>query len=277
MPKVGKLPTKKAEAEPWDVLCVDLIGPYTIERKGQKPLKLHCLTMIDPATGWFEIAQIKNKTAMEVANMAELTWLTRYPWPTQVTLDRGKEFMGEFARMCKQDYGVKRKPITTRNPQANSIIERVHKTIGDMIRTMQVQNMDDEDPLEGVLAAAAFGVRATFHTTLQATPAQLVFGRDSILNIKHEANWKYIKERKQLLINKNNEKENSKRRQHTYQVGDKVLVENYNHRKFGDDPFIGPFRITKVNNNGTVQLRQRLTRGNQFQVWNIRRIKPYRD
>jgi hypothetical protein len=32
-------------------------------------------------------------------------------------------------------YGLKLKPITTRNPQANAIIERVHQTIGNIIRT----------------------------------------------------------------------------------------------------------------------------------------------
>ena len=40
------------------------------------------------------------------------------------------------------------------------------------------------------------------HTTLQATPAQLVFGRDAILNVKFEADWNLIKQRKQTLINK---------------------------------------------------------------------------
>ena len=53
--KYGHLPEKEAEAEPWDKLCVDLIGPYTIKRNQQPPLKLWCVTMIDPATGWFEI------------------------------------------------------------------------------------------------------------------------------------------------------------------------------------------------------------------------------
>ena len=235
--------------------------------------------MIDPATGWFEIIQIRNKGAMEIANQVELNWLCRYPWPTQIIVDRGREFMGEFLRMCHNDYGIKTKPITTRNPQANSIIERVHKTIRDMIRSAQPQELGDEveDPLEGVLAAVAFGVRATYHTTLQATPAQLVFGRDSILNIKHEANWEHIRQRKQTLINQNNERENDKRREHTYQVGDKVLVENYNHRKFGKDAFIGPYTILKVNNNGSVQLNKRLSRGNLTQTWNIRKLKPYKE
>jgi hypothetical protein len=30
--KYGHLPPKEAEADPWDILCVDLIGPYTIKR-----------------------------------------------------------------------------------------------------------------------------------------------------------------------------------------------------------------------------------------------------
>ena len=30
--KYGHLPAKQAEVDPWEVLCVDLIGPYTIKR-----------------------------------------------------------------------------------------------------------------------------------------------------------------------------------------------------------------------------------------------------
>ena len=50
----GKLPEKLCETEPWHTLCVDLIGPYTIKGKDKSELDFMCLTMIDPATGWFE-------------------------------------------------------------------------------------------------------------------------------------------------------------------------------------------------------------------------------
>jgi hypothetical protein len=44
------------------------------------------------------------------------------------------------------DYEVKKKPITTRNPQANAIVERVHQTIGNIIRTFELhENYLDED------------------------------------------------------------------------------------------------------------------------------------
>ena len=46
------------------------------------------------------------------------------------------------------------------------------------------------------------------HNTIQYTPSQLVFGRDAILNINQETNWQLIKQLKQALINKGNQKEN---------------------------------------------------------------------
>ena len=95
--------------------------------------------------------------------------------------------MAEFAKMCHNEYGLKRKPITTRNPQSNAIIERIHQTIGNIIRTFDVSNIVNNDPWSGILAAIMFAVRATYHTTLQASPMQLVLGRDATLKIKHVA------------------------------------------------------------------------------------------
>jgi transposase InsO family protein len=274
--KYGKLPIKEAEAEPWDVLCVDLIGPYYIKRKGKSQLTLWAVTMIDPATSWFEITEIKTKDAATVANAVEQTWLTRYPWPTQIVYDKGPEFMAEFARMVTNDYGLKRRPISTRNPQANAILERVHQTIGNCIRTFQVAEnyLDEDDPWSGILAATRFAIRATYHTTLSATPMQLVFGRDAILNVQFEADWRLIKERKQRLIRQNNARENRKRKDHTYKVNDKVLLQNDGTSgKFQGDAYLGPYTVMQVNDNGTV----RLNRGAYIETVNIRRIKPFRE
>jgi len=81
-----------------------LIGPYPIPTKGHKktkdtkPLQLWAVPMIDPATGWIKIKEITTKCANVIANVLEKTWLTRYPRPSVVTLDRGKEFMAEVTK-----------------------------------------------------------------------------------------------------------------------------------------------------------------------------------
>lgn len=281
--KYGHLPAKEAEAEPWDKLCVDMIGPYTI--KGKKPLMLWCVTMIDAATGWFEMQHVKDKEAITVAAVVETTWLTRYPWPTQLIFDKGKEFMGDFAAMITNDYGIERKGTTVRNPQANAVLERIHQTLGNIIRTFQLQDdpymdtcMDAHDPWADILSAAMFALRATYHTTLQATPVQLVFGRDAIINTVVntvvEANWQLIKERKQQIINKNNAYENKQRIDHTYKVKDKVMcIGKPTLAKFGTDPWDGPHEIMKLHDNGTVSLKK----GVVIETVNIRQIKPYKE
>eukprot|EP00957_Ditylum_brightwellii_P088381 6731679-Ditylum_brightwellii.AAC.1 len=72
---------------------------------------------------------------------------------------------------------------------------------------------------------------------------QLVFGRDAILNVKYEANWKCIDERKEKVVKKKNGNENKKRKLHHYQVENKVLVKGDRSTKVGDYAYKGPYEI----------------------------------
>jgi hypothetical protein len=97
-----------------------------------------------------------------------------------------------------------------------------------------------------------------------------VFGRDMIFNIQHIANWEYIKQRKQCIIDLNYKRENSKRVQHVYKVGDKGLLNRGTENKY-ESPYQGPFEITQVNDNGTVRLKVNSVED----TYNIRRIIPF--
>ena len=79
--------------------------------------------MIDPTTRWCKIKQISTKLANTIANSIEQTWLSRYLWPQKVIYDRGTKFMAEKSAMFKNNYGLRQKPITKQNLQANSIVE----------------------------------------------------------------------------------------------------------------------------------------------------------
>ena len=143
-----------------------------------------------------------------------------------------------------------------------------------MVRTFELEDtyMDEDDPWAGTLAATAFAVRSTCHTTLQATPGQLVFGRDMIFNIKHVADWELIKRRKQERIKYNNKRENKKRTPHACDVGDKVLMIRHDARKY-ERPCEGPCKIRQVNDNGTVKIKM----GKVIDTVNIRRLKPFKE
>jgi hypothetical protein len=93
--------------------------------------------------------------------------------------------------------------ITTIDTQENAIIERVYKVVNDMLRSFDLENNHEnlenkeDNPFDYFLQSTAWDIRSTYHTTLQATPCQLVFGRDMMHNIVFRANWDQIQKRKQ--------------------------------------------------------------------------------
>jgi hypothetical protein len=93
--KYGHLPAKKAETEPWSRVNVDFIGPYPI-RTPKCTHELRAMTMIDPATGWFEIARIINPNTDEAQRALDSCWLARYPRPAEIGFDNGSEFKWLF-------------------------------------------------------------------------------------------------------------------------------------------------------------------------------------
>ena len=157
------------------------------------------------------------------------------------------------------------------NPQANAIIECIHQVISNMVKTYKLEEnyLDEENPWAGIIAAAAFAIWSTYHTTLQATPGQLVFGRDMILNMTHMANWKLVTQQKQKIINANNKRENAKHIPHKYKPNDLVLI-HLRGRKY-ERTTVGPYKIQKVHTNGTVTIKKDTV----YERINIRHLRPY--
>ena len=189
-----------------------------------------------------------------------------------VGYDNGSEFKNIFKQLCL-DYGLKAKPSTVYNPQGNSMVERIHLTLGNMLRTFELdkQELDENDPWSMFLNSAAWALRSTYHTVLDATPGQLVFNRDMILPIEFKTNWANIIQRKQTQVIKDNVHENTKRIPHIYKVGDKVLMTKPGVVSKLKPPRTGPYEIIKVYTNGTV----RIQRGAVARRINIRRLTPF--
>jgi hypothetical protein len=76
--KYGLLPLKIAESDPWVMVNVDLVGPFTI-RTPAKTHSLLALTMIDPEinTDWIEIVEATNKSETSIQDLFHNTWLAR--------------------------------------------------------------------------------------------------------------------------------------------------------------------------------------------------------
>jgi transposase InsO family protein len=95
------------------------------------------MTICDPVTGWFEVAEIKDNTAAETAKILDQVWFCCYPRPLRCITDNGNEFLGtEFQELLRY-YGVQPLHTTIENPKAN-FVECIHQTLGNMIRTYEL-------------------------------------------------------------------------------------------------------------------------------------------
>eukprot|EP00957_Ditylum_brightwellii_P199100 15176707-Ditylum_brightwellii.AAC.1 len=105
-------------------------------------------------------------------------WPTRYMWPQKVILDRGMEFTKDFIALICNEYGIKQKPTTTRNPQTNAIVERSHQTIGNLICTfkMGTAELDKDNPLGGILNTVMFALWSTYMHHTRLLPCNLYLG-----------------------------------------------------------------------------------------------------
>ncbi len=56
--KNRKLPAKLVITNPWEALCMDLIGPYTLKGTDGTEIDFMCLTTIDPASSWIKIVEL---------------------------------------------------------------------------------------------------------------------------------------------------------------------------------------------------------------------------
>ena len=232
--------------------------------------------MIDPATGWLEIAEMKDSNnSADASRIFNNSWLSRYPRPKRIIYDNGVEFKRDFEPLLKT-YGIKPKRITVKNPQANAVLERVHQVIGDMLRTkdLEVYPFNMEDPWTDILASVAWAINSSYHKTKEATPGQLVYGRDTNFHDTFKANWQAIHMRKARDTLLNTAAENRTRSNHKYKVGDYTFISLGKLSRKLKAPNEGPYRINSSMQatNGTVKLQ----RGPVEETINIRRLIPFK-
>ena len=186
--------------------------------------EFNALTCIDPVTNLVEIIRINEKTAQHVRDQFENVWLSRYPKPNRCVHDNGNEFIAmEFQNLLYQ-FGIKNVPTNKRTPTANSICERMHQTVGDILRvvshTNPPQNMNDaQQVMDNVLATCMHATRCAVNASMETSPGALVYNRDMLLDIPLVANLELIQERRQQLVDDNLRRQNARRVDYKWKVG----------------------------------------------------------
>jgi transposase InsO family protein len=104
--------------------------------------------------------------------------------------------------------------VTTYYPQANAIIERVHKVVNEMLRSFDSENNHEN------------------------------------LEEQEDFPCDYLQD----IINKSNQKENKSQIPYEYKIGDQVLLETPGILRKLSTPRTGPYPVTNVYKNGTIKI-----------------------
>ena len=254
--------------EPFEEVAVDLIGPWKI-KLNKEEYEFNALTSIDTVTNLVEIVRINRKTSQHIRDKCAQSWLARYPWPKRCVHDNGGgDFTGWELQRRLEKTNIKDVPTSSHNLTANSICERMHQTVGNILRTLlrshpvpqnDVDRETHANELMGkALSTAMHVMRSSVHTTLGTTPGALAFSRDMFLNVPLEADWQAISSKREQLIHANLKRTNKRRRQFDNVVGKKVYKKILDPTKLGERTE-GPYTIKQVHVNGTKMLQIRPT------------------
>ncbi len=199
--KYGHLPPKLVITTPWKVLCVDLIGPYTLKGQDGTSVELPTVDLVmavPPAGKGKKVTSSKNtmvaettfdKSSAQISYLVYKTWFSRYPHCWYLIHNNGSKFKLHFQR----------KPTSVKNPQANAILKHIRAVLGNMLHTFKL-NMAETvkaSDIDVFLSDAAWAIRSTCHTVLKASPGAAIFGRDMLFDISFIADWQKIGEHRQ--------------------------------------------------------------------------------
>ena len=131
----------------------------------------YCLTIVDRFTRWPEAIPLVNQEAPTVARALYDQWISRHGTPLQITTDQGRQFESYLFRSLNAILGTKHLRTTAYHPQANGMVERMHRQLKAALMCHQ------EVSWTKTLPTILCGLRNAFKEDIQATPAEMVFGQ----------------------------------------------------------------------------------------------------
>jgi transposase InsO family protein len=133
---------------------------------------------------WFEAIPTADISVAGCAAVFFSGWIARYGVPDMVTSDRGVQFVSEVWQSVCRRLAIQHKLTTAYHPQANGMLEHVHRQLKDSLRACAAA-ADWEAHLPWVL----LGLRAAPKDDSGVSAAELAFGSKLRLPAERRKSW----------------------------------------------------------------------------------------
>ena len=155
---------------PMERIAADIVGPLPETERGNRYL----LVLQDYFSKWMEVYPLPQKTTMQVADKL-LEMITRMGIPRQFHTDQGGEFTSDIIKNLCQLLEIDKTQTTPYLPSSDGMVERLNRTIQNMLRAYVSEYRDDWDEAIPFLCMA---YRSTEHESTKCTPNLLMLGRE---------------------------------------------------------------------------------------------------
>lgn len=179
-----KGPSKKSRAPlklysvgvPMERLAIDVTGPLPRSNKGNK----YIVVISDYFTKWTQAFAIKDQEASTIAKILVENVISLFGVPRQLHSDKGSNFESKlFTEVCKL-LGIDKTRTTTNRPQSDGMVERMMKTIKEMLKSFIDKNHKNWDELLPLLMMA---YRSSIHESTGVSPSRMMLGREITLPV----------------------------------------------------------------------------------------------
>ena len=156
----------------WQMMAMDLMGPLNPPSENFS----YILVMGEYMTKYIITAPLVDQTAESVAKAFVQSVILQHGVPERVLTDLGSNFQSEFMDILYKQFGIHRLRTTAYRPQCDGMVERVNRTLADMLASY-VSNHPDR--WSTFLPFVTFAYNTAVHTSTGFTPFYLMYGREA--------------------------------------------------------------------------------------------------
>jgi len=267
-------------SRPWELVAVDILKVPTSHQGNQ-----YLLVVQDYFSKWPFAFPLRDQTANKIVQALKDQVFTLVGPPQRLHSDQGRNFESEIlSELCKA-FGVSKSRTTPYHPMGDGLVERMNRSIINMLRGLVDKGGDWEEHLQLLL----YLYRTSKHATTGLSPYEILFGSNppplnlpAATTVSHRDPHSYSSRLKGKLLElrelvEANTVEAAARQQLNHrgkepvklQVGQEVLLDNPTKGKL-DPCWTGPWTVKELKG----PLNVRIEMNSKERVVHVNRLRP---